>query len=84
MCSARWCQQYLVEEQESNKSDSKDICIATKDFNYKKMLFYFCKIFWIFLLQFLQEYEAAQLFSILMILTSVSWAANQHNRMISE
>ncbi len=40
MCSARWCQQYLVEEQESNKSDSKDICIATKDFNYKKMLFF--------------------------------------------
>ncbi len=29
-----------VEEQESNKSDSKDICIATKDFNYKKMLFF--------------------------------------------
>ncbi len=40
MCSARWCQQYLVEEQESNKSDSKDICISTKYFNYKKMLFF--------------------------------------------
>ncbi len=34
--------------------------------------------------QFPQKYEAAQLFSILMIIRNVSWAQNQYIRMISE
>ncbi len=34
--------------------------------------------------QYPQKYEAAQLFSTLMILRNVSWAANQHISMISE
>ncbi len=34
--------------------------------------------------QFLQKYEAAQLFSTLLIIRNVSWAANQHIIMISE
>ncbi len=33
---------------------------------------------------FLQKYVAAQLFSALIIIRNVSWAANQHIRMISE
>ncbi len=33
---------------------------------------------------FPQIYEAAQLFSTLIIIRNVSWAANQHIRMISE
>ncbi len=34
--------------------------------------------------RFLQKYWAAQLFSTLIIIRNVSWAANQHIRMISE
>ncbi len=34
--------------------------------------------------QFPQKYSAAQLFSTLIIIRNVSWAANQHIRMISE
>ncbi len=34
--------------------------------------------------QFPQKYEAAQLFSTLIIIRNVSWAATQHIRMISE
>ncbi len=34
--------------------------------------------------QFIQKYCAAQLFSTLIIIRNVSWAANQHIRMISE
>ncbi len=34
--------------------------------------------------QFTQKYEAAQLFSTLIIIRNVFWAANQHIRMISE
>ncbi len=33
---------------------------------------------------FPQKYEATQLFSALIIIRNVSWAANQHIRMISE
>ncbi len=34
--------------------------------------------------QFPQRYSAAQLFATLIIIRNVSWAANQHIRMISE
>ncbi len=34
--------------------------------------------------QFPQKYEAAQLFSTLIIIWNIYWAANQHIRMISE
>ncbi len=34
--------------------------------------------------RFPQKYEAAQLFSTLILIRNVSWAANQHIRMISE
>ncbi len=50
-------------------------------------------IFWTFYLpknpencikKFLQKYEAAQLFSTLILMSNIPWAANQHIRMISE
>ncbi len=34
--------------------------------------------------QFPQKYEAAQLFTTLLIIRNVSWAANQYIKMISE
>ncbi len=60
------------------KSDSKDIYNVTNDFNFRLMLF-----FWTSynpekkLSCFPQKYEAAQLFSSL-IIRNVSWAENQH------
>ncbi len=67
--------------------DSTCIFWWYKIFCFKQMLF-----FWTFyssknpgkkIYQFPQKYEAAQLFSTLIII-NVSWAANQHIRMISE
>ncbi len=37
-----------------------------------------------YLSMFPQKYEAAQLFSTLIIIRNASWAANQHIRMISD
>ncbi len=65
------------------KNDNKNIYNVTKDFqiNAVPLIFYSLKRI---LKKNPQKYEAAQLFSTLIMRSNISWAANQHIRMISE
>ncbi len=69
------------------KSDSKDIMLQKISISNKCCSFELSIHLWIMknrLVGFPQKYWAAQLFSTLIIIRNVSWAANQHIRMISE
>ncbi len=70
------------------KSDSKDIYNVKKRFYFNKCCSFellFVKESWNKMYySFHKKYEAAQLFSTLIINRNVSWALNQHIRLISE
>ncbi len=70
------------------KSESKDIYDVSKSISKKYYYFLFCSSqfieeSWFFLIMF-PQLSTAQLFSTLILIINVSWAANQHIRMISE